>query len=63
MTERGGTGGGGEREAQGEGDTHIHTADSYSCTAEINTVKQLYTNDTILLKNLTIKKETDAWVI
>lgn len=63
MTERGGTGGGGEREAQGEGDTHIHTADSCSCTAEINTVKQLYTNDTILLKNLTIKKETDAWVI
>ena len=64
MTEKGGTGGGGEMEAQGAGDTRIHTADSCSCTAEINTVKQLYTNDTILLKkNLTIKKNTDAWVI
>ena len=41
----------------------MHIADSCSCTAEINTVKQLYTNNKILFKNLTIKKKTDAWVI
>ena len=61
MTERGGTGGGGEREAQEERDTCMHIADSCSCTAEINTVKQLYTNNKILFKNLTIKKKTDAF--
>ena len=42
--ERGRVRGRGRRETQEEGDTGILIADSCCCTAETNTVKQLYLN-------------------